>query len=140
MEDSEAEVQNELKEAQLRDEQQHSEVQALSGSPRRVVHDVVQVDVQRLDAESNELSQRQKQLHMRTEVAADDLAQVRQGLKNQEKLVQKVVTSFEVRAEVRAEVKCQGTQLHELRRELAEYEKSMQRLFNSEMASERKAT
>ena len=42
-------------------------------APRRVVHDVVQEDFQRLDAESNELSQWQKQLHMRTEVAADDL-------------------------------------------------------------------
>ena len=38
--DSEAEVQSELREAQLRDEQQHSEVQALSESLRRVVHEV----------------------------------------------------------------------------------------------------
>ena len=73
---------------------------------------------------------------MRTEGAADELAQVRRGLKNQEKLVQKVVTSFDVRAEV----KCHGTELHELRRELSEHEKSMLRLFNNETASERKAT
>jgi len=130
-----AEARSEMMQGQLRDIHQHSEVQALSGSLRKVLHEV-QEDVQRLDGESNELSQLQKQLDMRTEVGANELAQVRRGLKDQEKLVQRIFASFDVRAEV----KSQGTELHELRRGLAEHEKSMLRLFTNGTASERKAT
>ena len=75
-------------------------------------------------------------MDMRTEVGANELAQVRRGLKDQEKLVQRIFASFDVRAEV----KSQGTELHELRRGLAEHEKSMLRLFTNGTASERKAT
>merc|ERR1712136_453072 len=132
VQDLAAELQSESMQAKLRDEQ-HSEVQALLGSLRTVAHEV-QENVQRLDGESNELSQLQKKLDMRTEGAADEVAQVRRRLKDQEKLVQRVVTSLDVRAEV----KSQGTELHELRRQLAEHEKSLLRLFTNETASGRK--
>ena len=130
-----AEARSEMMQGQLRDFHQHSEVQALSGSLRKVLHEV-QEDVQRIDGETNELSQLQKQLDMRTEVGANEHAQVRRGLKDQEKLVQRIFASFDVRAEV----KSQGTELHELRCGLAEHEKSMLRLFTNGTASERKAT
>ena len=130
-----AEARSEMMQGQLRDDQQHSEVQAFSGSLRAVLHEV-QDNVQRLGGESNELSQLQKQLDMRTEVGANELAQVGRGLKEREKLVQRIFASFDVRAEV----KSQGTALHELRRGLAEHEKSMLRLFTNGTASERKAT
>ena len=54
----------------------------------------------------------------------------------QEKLLQRVFTTFDVRAEV----KSHETKLQEIRRGLEENEKLMLRLFASETASERKAT
>jgi len=130
-----AELRNVARQCELRDEQ-HSEVQALSRSLCCVVRNL-QEEVQRLDGESKELSQLQKQSDMRTEVAADreELAQVRRGLMEQEKLLQRVFTTFDVRAEV----KSHETKLQEIRRGLEENEKLMLRLFASETASERKA-
>mmetsp|Transcript_58 Transcript_58/g.168 ORF Transcript_58/g.168 Transcript_58/m.168 type:complete len:394 (-) Transcript_58:248-1429(-) len=130
----EEELRNVARQCELSDEQ-HSEVQALSRSLRCVARDL-QEEVQRLDGESKELSQLQSD--MRTEVAADreELSQVRRGLKDQEKLLQKVFTTFDVRAEV----KSHETKLQEIRRGLEENEKLLLRLFANETASERKAT
>ena len=93
-----AEARSEMMQGQLLDFHQHSEVQALSGSLRNVVHEE-QEDVQRLGGESSELIQLQKQLDMRTEVGANELAQVGRGLKDQEKLVQRIspVSTYEPR-------------------------------------------
>ena len=129
-----AELRHFEEQSELREEQ-HSEVRALSGSLQKAVRDL-QEEVRRIDGKSEELTQLQQQSRMRTEGAADGLTEVRRALKDQEKLVQRMLTSREMRAEVMPHQR----ELDEIRRGVEEQEKLMLRHLASEASSEHRAS
>jgi len=125
----------ELRECRQLGSTMHEQLVSAEASSRSLQLDVIglQDEVQRLHGENQDLSKFQKLSDMRTEVTADreELVEVRRGLREQEKLVQKVLTNYDVRAEV----KSHQAELTEVRRGLKEHEKLMQRLFANETTS-----